>query len=441
VGNSHQAKINSGILNLFQSHHQKCHSTIVYFLIIMNSSCTNKAMTGSDLSSLRLALFAPHKDAVSETFIKAHAERLPFTIIPRYGQGLSLIDASGSTVRLNEGLFNSIIRRIAPRHGNDFNNVMAKHLRAIKADAVLAEYGTTGSYLAPACQKANVPLFVHFHGFDASVKDLLEKCRTSYKQMFDIASGIVVVSKAMHEQVLRLGAKPERLYLNTYGVDSLNFSGGKPQNSLPEFLAVGRFVEKKAPFLTILAFSYVVKVVPDAKLTMVGDGPLIGPCKHLANALGISNFVKFLGVQDSEQVRKLMREARAFVQHSLVAETGDSEGTPVGIIEAQMTGLPVVATHHAGIPDVVTDGKTGFLVDEGDAVAMADCMCRLAKSPETAGRMGEAARVHALAHFTIDRHLNNLTQMIVAGTSAFAKSNCSVLGQIRNLRQLEADKL
>ncbi|WP_199484252.1 glycosyltransferase [Thiocapsa marina] len=357
----------------------------------------------------------PFKDRVSETFIRAHVERLPFQVVARYGIQTDLVDAEGRKIWWWGWWFREAARRLAPKMnsaGSAF--FLAWHLKSIKADAVLAEYGTTGDWLASACVKAGVPLFVHFHGYDAWKTDLLEIHRTSYRRMFETAAGVVAVSEPMREQLLRLGAKPERLHLSLYGVDPECFDGALPGQQPPRFVAVGRFVEKKAPYLTLLAFSQVIPFVSDATLTMVGDGPLLGPCKRLAAALGLVQSVTFAGAQTSDEVGRLMRDARAFVQHSLKAEDGDCEGTPVGIIEAQMSGLPVVSTRHAGIPHVVVEGGTGFLVEEGDAQGMAAAMRRLAESPALAGTLGKAARDRALANFTLDRHLADLTRMIEA---------------------------
>ncbi|MGB5830366.1 MAG: glycosyltransferase [Thiohalocapsa sp.] len=367
---------------------------------------------------LRLVVVVPNKDRATETFIRAHVERLPFQVLARYGIQTDLYDANGRKIWRWGWWFREGARRLAPTMNLAVSRfLLARHLKVIKADAVLAEYGTTGDWLAPACAMAGVPLFVHFHGFDAWRTDVLEAHGASYRQMFETAVGVVAVSEPMREQLLTLGAKPDRLHINIYGVDPGRFAGAHPAEQPPCFLAVGRFVEKKAPYLTLLAFAMVRELVPDATLTMVGEGPLLGACKRLAAALGVAQSVTFPGAQDSDQVSRLMREARAFVQHSLAAEDGDCEGTPVALIEAQMTGLPVVSTRHAGIPQVVAEGETGFLVDEGDAKGMAVAMRRLVESPALAGTLGKAARDRALARFTLDRHVGDLARMIESRVS------------------------
>ena len=362
---------------------------------------------------LRVAIFSPSEGTVSETFIRAHRERLPLSIINRYESNWRLRDDNGRRIWTFGNAFGFISQRFVPKLNTAaFNFILSQHLRRFGVNAVLAEYGMTGADLVEGCKRACVPLFVHFHGFDASVHTVLDSNRERYKKMFDYASGIVAVSIAMKDRLISLGAPQERLYVNAYGVDPDRFSGGSPETKDPIFCAVGNFVEKKAPYLTVLAFSKVAQAVSDARLIMVGEGPLFGPCKRLATALGLGSRVQFVGVQNPDFISKLMRTARAFVQHSLEAENGDCEGTPVAVIEAQMTGLPVISTKHAGIPDVVVNEETGFIIEEGDVDGMSARMLQLAHYPELAGRMGRAARERALCNYTLDRHLNQLAEMI-----------------------------
>src|SRR4051794_36516731 len=102
-----------------------------------------------------------------------------------------------------------------------------------------------------------------------------------------------------------------------------------------------------------------------------------------------------------QEVLRRMRVADVFCQHSIVdPETGDEEGLPVAILEAMVHGLPVVSTRHAGIPDAVADGVSGFLVEEGDVAGMARHLARLAADPALRSRMGRAGRRIVEARFT-----------------------------------------
>jgi glycosyltransferase involved in cell wall biosynthesis len=280
------------------------------------------------------------------------------------------------------------------------------------ASAVLAEYGTTGVLVVPACRLLGIPLIVHFHGYDASVQSVLDEHRESYPIMFKQAAAIIAVSRAMERKLISLGAAREKVHYNPYGIDCTRFYGAIPAQAPATFLAVGRFVEKKAPHLTITAFRRVHDAYPAARLRMIGEGPLLERCKHLANELGLNGAITFLGARSHEVVQEEMRQVRCFVQHSVEASTGDSEGTPVGILEACASGLPVVSTRHAGIPDVVREGETGFLVDEHDVDAMAERMHRLANNAELAGEMGRAARAHVRSNFSREQSLGRLGAII-----------------------------
>ena len=84
----------------------------------------------------------------------------------------------------------------------------------------------------------------------------------------------------------------------------------------------------------------------------------------------------------------------------------------MAVMEAQLSGLPVVATRHAGIPEVVIDGTTGFLVDEGDVQGMADAMAQLVRDPQLAAKLGAAGQERMSAHFTVDHHLAAVSALL-----------------------------
>jgi glycosyltransferase involved in cell wall biosynthesis len=291
----------------------------------------------------------------------------------------------------------------------------AAYTRAFKrfgAVAVLAEYGTTGVQTMEACRRLGMPLIVHFHGYDASEYSVLEEHAKTYPLMFIQADAIIAVSRAMLRKLIALGALPEKIHYNPYGVDCQKFGGADPASASPTFIAIGRFTEKKAPQLTLAAFAQVHRIFRDARLRMIGEGPLMEECRKLSEQLGISGAVTFLGGQNPGVVQRELRLSRCFVQHSVESSTGDSEGTPVSILEAGATGLPVVSTRHAGIPDVVIEGETGFLVDERDVDAMARHMMRIVAEPGLARELGLAARRRIQQHFAKEQQLGSLWRII-----------------------------
>ncbi|NQT93594.1 MAG: glycosyltransferase, partial [Lentisphaerae bacterium] len=207
-------------------------------------------------------------------------------------------------------------------------------LRKNAFDLVLAEYGPTGAEIAGSCRAAGVPLAIHFHGFDAYRESTIQTYAALYREMFEYAAVLVAVSRDMRDQLIHLGAAPEKVAYNPCGIDTETFAGATPATAPPTFVAVGRFVEKKAPHLTVLAFRDVAEQIPDARLVMVGDGPLLNACRQVVESEGLGERVEFPGVGDREQIAGLMKHARAFAQHSVRSPDGDCEGTPVAVLEA-----------------------------------------------------------------------------------------------------------
>jgi colanic acid/amylovoran biosynthesis glycosyltransferase len=128
--------------------------------------------------------------------------------------------------------------------------------------------------------------------------------------------------------------------------------------------------------------------------------------------LGVFEQINFAGPCKPEQIAATHHQVRAFVQHSVRAADGDSEGTPVAILEAMKSGLPVVATRHAGIKDTVLEEETGFLVDEGDWEGMAEAMLKLAKDAPLAAKMGNRGNARVEAHYTMEQHIERLANAI-----------------------------
>jgi glycosyltransferase involved in cell wall biosynthesis len=361
-----------------------------------------------------LCIVTPYPPSLTETFIRAHAERLPIRTIVVQGWRPSIGDRPVlSWPRLAyHKLARTILRTDLER---ERTSAYLKVFREHDVVAVLAEYGDCGVWCAEACRRAGVPLVVHFHGYDASHRETLATLESSYAEMFAQAAAVIAVSRRMERQLVSLGAPRHKILYNPCGVDTRQFAGADPARADPVFIAVGRFREKKGPQLTIEAFARVHRVYPEARLRMIGEGALLDTCRQLTRELGIAEAVTFLEGQAHSVVEQELSRARCFVQHSVVAASGDSEGTPVAILEAGATGLPVVATRHGGIPDVVVDGQTGFLVDEHDVEGMAERMLCLAKDPALAKRMGEYAREHVAGNFSMDQSLARLWDVIDSG--------------------------
>jgi glycosyltransferase involved in cell wall biosynthesis len=138
----------------------------------------------------------------------------------------------------------------------------------------------------------------------------------------------------------------------------------------------------------------------DAVLLLVGDGDDRERLEQRAHDLGLARSCLFLGYQEDV--------AGWYAVCDAVVLTSASEGTPVTIIEALAAGRPVVATSVGGVPDVVDQGETGFLVQPGDTVAMADRLATLARDPELRARMGGSGRERVLRRYAVERLVDDV---------------------------------
>jgi len=373
----------------------------------------------TEKSKKTICIISPGKNVYSETFIKAHIDLLPAKIFHLYGGYVPrFIDANKPiySVLNRRYVLDRVFKLKVLRKPMDWiiKEDFKHFLQQNPVDAVLAEYGPVGVAVMDICEVLNIPLIAHFHGADAYDDQFLSTAGRKYPALFKKAEATIAVSRDMEKQLLRLGAIPSKLHYNPYGVNTDLFSEGDPASAPVHFTFVGRFTDKKAPHLLILVFYKVLGQIPDARLKMVGDGTLLEACKQLVQALGIEKSVDFLGVRPPSEVAELLRHSRAFVQHSVRTSSGDCEGTPNTVLEAGASGLPVIATRHAGICDVVLENETGLLVDEKDIGGMANHMVQLANDPVMASRLGSAARKRICSEFGLEKSINNLWDIINA---------------------------
>ena len=139
---------------------------------------------------------------------------------------------------------------------------------------------------------------------------------------------------------------------------------------------------------------------------------MLDSCKDIAKLHEIEKNIWFTGRLNREEIAKLMENSLAFVQHSIISSSGDSEGTPVAILEAGAAALPVIATYHGGIPDVVINNETGILIQEHDVHEMAKAMSTLIENKPLAKKMGEAGRDRIKKNFSMNRYISKLREII-----------------------------
>ena len=368
---------------------------------------------------LRLLVFAPSRRRASETFIRANLRGLPCRTTVYCGDELPW---RGPPWRLAYGLSIGVSKLLYrcgwQRAGTWLPSLVATWIcRHERPSLVLAEFGFHAVRIMELVPATGLPMVVHFRGADASSQRYLGTLAERYRRLLGLVSAVVVKCEPMAERLRTLvppRSRPLRFLVSPSGADASLFHGAEPAAAPPRFLAVGRFVAKKGPLITLEAFAQAARQHPGLELVMVGDGPLLASARLRAMGLGLENRVLFTGVEPPVRIAERLRACRGFLQHSLTAPDGDQEGSPVAVMEAQLSGVPVVATRHAGIPEVVLDGETGLLVQELDTAAMAAAITQLANDPALAARLGSAGRARAQQLFTVAHHLQSLMDLFAS---------------------------
>ncbi|MEQ6204080.1 glycosyltransferase [Sulfitobacter sp. HNIBRBA2951] len=177
------------------------------------------------------------------------------------------------------------------------------------------------------------------------------------------------------------------------GIDPSKFPAPTPlPDGPPRFVAIGRFVEQKGQLLALDAMAALIETHPEAHLTLIGDGEMRPEIEARIAALNLTRSVTLTGWVDEARILSELNAAHALLMPSF------AEGLPMVIMEAMAAGRLVVATYIAGTPELVQQGKTGWIVPAGDAGALADAMQELAETdPDVRDAMATAARARVLA--------------------------------------------
>jgi len=287
------------------------------------------------------------------------------------------------------------------RHGRsavNFRLLRASRLLLNRSayDIVHGHFGPNGLLAAnlQALGTLPSPIVTTFYGYDVT-RTPLEQGRDAYARLFELGMPILALSEHMRQRLVDLGAAPSQVHVHHLGIDCERFSYVPRRNrgdGTMRVLSVGRFVEKKGFAHAVAAMTPFAEQGLDVQLTIVGHGPQFDEVQRLANEGPAADRIHLLGWKDNQEVARLMNEADVFLAPSVRSTCGDEEGTPTVILEAMARGLPVVSTIPSGIPEMIEDGVSGFLVPERDVGAIVERLSHLREHPEAWEEMGYAGR-------------------------------------------------
>jgi len=247
--------------------------------------------------------------------------------------------------------------------------------------------------------------------FSAHAKDIWTTPAWELRRKLADANWGVTCTRANLDYLRSLTDAPGKISLVYHGLDFSRFPAPREcaarTGGVFTIASVGRAVEKKG-YPDLLSALAQVGRKRDWRFEHAGGGPLAENLKAQAIRLGIADRVAWHGAQDRAFIFALLGRADLFVLPSRLARSGDRDGLPNVLMEAQAFAVPVLATDVSGIPELVTHGKTGWLVPERDPAALADALRRLMDDHELRLRLANAGAKNVRAKFSSDPGLNRL---------------------------------
>ena len=268
----------------------------------------------------------------------------------------------------------------------------------LEMDVLQVHFGPMG-IVADALREMGLvagPMVVTFHGSDVSAWRKEDPDR--YGGLFARADAITANSGFLRERLLGLGAPPERTIRVPMGVDLETFPYRARPGGPPRFLTVGRLSREKGIEHAVRAMAVLRDRGRIFSYTVLGGGPLRSGIEALARSLEIEDRVHVRGAVPRDGVVAAMADHHLFVQPSVEAESGAVEAQGLALVEAQASGMPVVASAVGGIPETVGEGA-GRLVPPGDPVALADALDELLSERDRWAEMGAVGRRHVEQEF------------------------------------------
>lgn len=280
---------------------------------------------------------------------------------------------------------------------NHAHRTLVAALKQHQPDVAYIDYGSVAVLARAALKTLKIPFVVHFHGADITSALNDDRYRKELAHLLKDASALVVASHHIKRLLVLEGAPTNKIHMVRYGVnleEITPLSWDERKQHPPGVVFLGRFTPKKHPIALVEAFSLVKQQVPDARLSMIGDGPEMSRVLQRIQHLNLQDSVKLYGSLPRSEALPIVNSHWVFAQHSVTAPSGDQEGFGISLAEAAALGLPVVSTLHNGIPEQVIHGKTGFLVREFDYETMSNYMVKLLLSVDLATEIGKSGYSH-----------------------------------------------
>ncbi|MFL4275893.1 colanic acid biosynthesis glycosyltransferase WcaL [Escherichia coli] len=266
------------------------------------------------------------------------------------------------------------------RYGAESRNLILSAIcgqvaTSFHADVFIAHFGPAGVTAAKLRELGVIrgKIATIFHGIDISSREVLNHYTPEYQQLFRRGDLMLPISDLWAGRLQKMGCPREKIAVSRMGVDMTRFSPRpvKAPATPLEIISVARLTEKKGLHVAIEACRQLKEQGMAFRYRILGIGPWERRLRTLIEQYQLEDVVEMPGFKPSHEVKAMLDDADVFLLPSVTGADGDMEGIPVALMEAMAVGIPVVSTLHSGIPELVEADKSGWLVPENDARALA----------------------------------------------------------------------
>ena len=305
---------------------------------------------------------------------------------------------------------------------------LLQHQKGYNYDIIHCQFGTQ-AYRGMAFKKLLSPipkLVIMFRGFDISCRIQRDGPET-YAKAFKYTDYCLANCKFFRQRVIDIGWPANKIAVHFSGLDlskfDLHLRHLEPGDSV-HIATTGRLVEKKGIEYAIRAIAKVAKQYPNLTYSIIGDGPLHNHLTAVIKELQAESYIHLLGWKNEAEIIQILDQCHLFIAPSVTASDGNQDA-PINVLkEAMAMGLPVISTNHGGIPELVEDGISGYLVPERDVDSLVDKLNALLTHPEQWPAMGQAGRAFVEHHYDLNRLNDLLVQRYKALLSNHWQDRC-----------------
>jgi colanic acid/amylovoran biosynthesis glycosyltransferase len=340
---------------------------------------------------------------------------VPENIVWRFFKGLGLL-----LKNLDKGSLKTLQLFNSKKYGSEVATLKTFYrtvslLQNGTYDIIHCQFGTLAP-IALAYRDAGIiqgKLITTFRGIDIS-KYVQENGANVYDQLFKEGEFFLANCEFFGNRAISLGCDSKRLVVHGSGLDCRKFSFKPryfPVDGRVKIATTGRLVEKKGIEYAIRAVAKIVATHPNIEYNIIGDGELKEHFEKLIAQLNVSHIVTLLGWKQQKEIVEILNNSHIFIAPSVTAADGNQDAPVNTLKEAMAMGLPVISTIHGGIPELVQDGVSGFLVKERDADGIAEKLTYLIQHSQDWEKMGKAGRARVEDKYDMNKLNDELVEI------------------------------